>query len=86
LIIIKLATKSYQPYPIMKKLKFTIASLMIVGFLSATLFTSCGGKKEEATEEATEQTDEHPAGGEHPSGGGEHPAADSTAKDSTAAQ
>jgi len=64
----------------MKKLKFTIASLMIVGFLSATLFTSCGGKKEEATEETTEQAEEHPS--EHPS---EHPA-DSTATDSTAAQ
>ncbi len=70
----------------MKKLRFTIASLMIVGFLSATLFTSCGGKKEEATEETTEQAGEHPAGGEHPSGGSEHPAADSTKTDSTAAQ
>jgi hypothetical protein len=69
----------------MKKLRFTIASLMIVGFLSATLFTSCGGKKEEATEEATEQVEEHPTEGEHPSGG-EHPAADSTAGDTTAAQ
>jgi hypothetical protein len=67
----------------MKKLRFTIASLMIVGFLSATLFTSCGGKKEEATEE----TAEHPAeGSEHPAGGSEHPAADSTAADSSAAQ
>jgi hypothetical protein len=86
LIIINLAFVLHQLYPYMKKLKFTIASLMIVGFLSATLFTSCGGKKEEATEETTEQTDEHPAGGEHPSSGGEHPKADSTAKDSTAAQ
>ncbi|MCU0399902.1 MAG: hypothetical protein MUE75_02670 [Algoriphagus sp.] len=69
----------------MKKFKFTIASLMIVGFLSATLFTSCGGKKEEAAEEVTEQA-EHPAeGGEHPAGG-EHPSADSTATDSAAAQ
>lgn len=69
----------------MKKFRFTIASLMIVGFLSATLFTSCGGKKEEAAEEVTEQA-EHPAeGGEHPAGG-EHPSADSTAADSSAAQ
>lgn len=69
----------------MKKIRFTIASLMIIGFLSATLFTSCGGKKEEAAEEVTEQA-EHPAeGGEHPAGG-EHPTADSTAADSSAAQ
>lgn len=68
----------------MKKLRFTIASLMIVGFLAATLFTSCGGKKEEAAEETTEQA-EHPTEGEHPSGG-EHPTADSTAGDTTAAQ
>ena len=69
----------------MKKFKFTIASLMIVGFLSATLFTSCGGKKEEATEETTEQAEHPTEGGEHPDGG-EHPAADSTAADSSAAQ
>lgn len=75
----------------MKKIRFTIASLMIVGFLSATLFTSCGGKKEEAAEEVTEQAEhpaeggEHPAGSEHPAGG-EHPTADSTAADSSAAQ
>lgn len=70
----------------MRKFRFTIASLMIVGFLSATLFTSCGGKKEEAAEETTEQA-EHPSeGGEHPSGGSEHPAADTTATDTTAAQ
>ncbi len=70
----------------MKKFRFTIASLMIVGFLSATLFTSCGGKKEEAAEEVTEQAEHPTEGGEHPAGGGEHPAADSTAADSSAAQ
>ena len=74
----------------MRKIRFTIASLMIVGFLSVTFLTSCGGKKEEATEEvteeATEQAEEHPAGGEHPSGGSEHPAADTTKTDTTAAQ
>ncbi|MBC6367998.1 hypothetical protein [Algoriphagus sp. AK58] len=71
----------------MRKFRFTIASLMIVGFLSATLFTSCGGKKEEATEETTEQAGDHPSSGsEHPSSGSEHPAADSTATDSTSAQ
>ena len=64
----------------MRKLRFTITSLMIVGFLSATLFTSCGGKKE--GEESTEQVEsaEHPAeGAEHPSDGAEHPS-DSTSE------
>jgi hypothetical protein len=81
-IILIFDHQSLQPNHIMKKFRFTIASLMIVGFLSATLFTSCGGKKEEAAEETTE----HPAeGGDHPSGG-EHPSADTTATDSAAAQ
>ncbi|TDQ18961.1 hypothetical protein DFQ04_0772 [Algoriphagus boseongensis] len=68
----------------MKKLKSFIALSLIAGFTSATLFTSCGGKKEEATEETTEQMEgEHPAeGGEHPA---EHPASDTTATDTTAA-
>uniref|UniRef100_UPI004048563B hypothetical protein n=1 Tax=Algoriphagus sp. TaxID=1872435 RepID=UPI004048563B len=54
----------------MKKVKFTFASLMFVAFFSATLLTSCGGKKEESTETTdsttTEQAAEHPEGGEHP--------------------
>lgn len=67
----------------MKKMRFTLASLLLVGFLATSLMTSCGGKKEEATETtdttATEQAGEHPAeGAEHPAGGGEHPAKDST--------
>lgn len=68
----------------MKKIKSTFALALAMGVLSATLITSCGGKKEEAKEEATEQMEgEHPAeGGEHPS---EHPAADTTATDTTAA-
>lgn len=64
----------------MKKVKFTVASLMLLTFFSATLLTSCGGKKEEATEskDSTEQAAEHPEGGEHPKEGGEHPAKDTT--------
>ena len=74
----------------MKKVKFTLASLMLVAFFSATLLTSCGGKKEEATEakDSTEKAAEHPEGGEHPEGaehpaGGEHPK-DATSKDTPA--
>lgn len=67
----------------MKKMRFTLASLLLVGFLATSLMTSCGGKKEEATDgadsAATEQKDEQAAGGEHPAGGGEHPAKDTTA-------
>ena len=68
----------------MKKVKFTLASLMLVAFFSATLLTSCGGKKEEATEakDTTEQAAEHPEGGEHPAGS-EHPT-DTTSKDTPA--
>jgi hypothetical protein len=64
----------------MKKVKFTVASFMLLTFFSATLLTSCGGKKEEATEskDSTEQAAEHPEGGEHPKEGGEHPAKDTT--------
>ena len=63
----------------MKKVKFTVASFLLVTFFSATLLTSCGGKKEEAKEatDSTEQAAEHPEGGEHPAGG-EHPTKDST--------
>jgi hypothetical protein len=65
----------------MKKLKSSIAMLLAMGFLSATLFTACGGKKEEKVEETTE----HPADStEHPADEGEHPMEDSTATDSTA--
>ena len=61
----------------MKKVKFTLASLLILAFFSATLLTSCGGKKEEASEakDSTEQAAEHPEGAEHPAGG-EHPTKD----------
>lgn len=64
----------------------SIAVMMLaLGILFSAALTSCGGKKEEATEQA--EGGEHPAeGGEHPTEGGEHPAADSTATDSTAAQ
>jgi hypothetical protein len=64
----------------MKKVKFTLASMLLLTFFSATVLTSCGGKKEEATEskDSTEQAAEHPEGGEHPKEGGEHPAKDTT--------
>jgi hypothetical protein len=68
----------------MKKVKFTVASLMLLAFFSATVLTSCGGKKEEAAEatDSTEQAAEHPEGGEHPAGS-EHPT-DTTSKDTPA--
>ena len=68
----------------MKKVKFTVASFMLLVFFSATVLTSCGGKKEEATEatDSTEQAAEHPEGGEHPAGS-EHPT-DTTSKDTPA--
>jgi hypothetical protein len=68
----------------MKKVKFTVASFMLLAFFSATVLTSCGGKKEEATEatDSTEQAAEHPEGGEHPAGS-EHPT-DTTSKDTPA--
>ena len=69
----------------MKKVKFTVASFMLLAFFSATVLTSCGGKKEEAAEatDSTEQAGEHPAeGGEHPAGS-EHPK-DTTSKDTPA--
>jgi len=68
----------------MKKVKFTVASFMLLAFFSATVLTSCGGKKEEATEatDSTEQAAEHPEGGEHPAGS-EHPK-DTTSKDTPA--
>jgi hypothetical protein len=68
----------------MKKVKFTVASFMLLAFFSATVLTSCGGKKEEAAEatDSTEQAGEHPEGGEHPAGG-EHPK-DTTSKDTPA--
>ena len=52
---------------------------MLLAFFSATVLTSCGGKKEEATEskDSTEQA------GEHPAEGGEHPK-DTTSKDTPA--
>lgn len=64
----------------MKKVKFTLASMLLLTFFSATVLTSCGGKKEEATEskDSTEQAAEHPEGGEHPKEGGEHPVKDTT--------
>jgi hypothetical protein len=68
----------------MKKVKFTVASFMLLAFFSATVLTSCGGKKEEAAEatDSTEQAGEHPEGGEHPAGS-EHPK-DTTSKDTPA--
>ena len=65
----------------MKKVKFTLASLLILAFFSATLLTSCGGKKEEASEakDSTEQAAEHPEGAEHPAGG-EHPTKDDASR------
>jgi len=68
----------------MKKVKLTVASFMLLAFFSATVLTSCGGKKEEAAEatDSTEQAGEHPEGGEHPAGG-EHPK-DTTSKDTPA--
>jgi hypothetical protein len=61
----------------MKKMRFTLASLLLVGFLATSVMTSCGGKKEEATETTdstnTDKAEEHPEGGEHPTEGGEHP-------------
>ena len=71
------------------KFKSIAVMMLALGVLFSATLTSCGGKKEEATEQA--EGGEHPAegaeGAEHPaSGGGEHPAADSTAKDSTSAQ
>lgn len=68
----------------MKKVKFTVASFMLLAFFSASILTSCGGKKEEAAEasDSTEQATEHPEGGEHPAGG-EHPM-DTTSKDTPA--
>ena len=68
----------------MKKVKFTVASFMLLAFFSATVLTSWGGKKEEAAEatDSTEQAAEHPEGGEHPAGS-EHPT-DTTSKDTPA--
>ena len=67
----------------MKKVKIILSSLMLMSFFSVTLLTSCGGKKEEATEttDTTEAADpaagaEQPEGGEHPEGS-EHPTKDS---------
>jgi hypothetical protein len=68
----------------MKKVKFTVASFMLLAFFSASVLTSCGGKKEEAAEatDSTEQAGEQPEGGEHPAGS-EHPK-DTTSKDTPA--
>ena len=68
----------------MKKVKFTVASFMLLAFFSASVLTSCGGKKEEAAEatDSTEQAAEQPEGGEHPAGS-EHPK-DTTSKDTPA--
>ena len=69
----------------MKKIRTSLSLMAAAAFLSVTLFTSCGGKKDENSEEATEQMEgEHPAEeGEHPTEGGEHPAEDTTATDTT---
>jgi hypothetical protein len=63
----------------MKKVTKNLATVLLLALFSATLLTSCGGKKEEATEakDSTEQAAEHPEGGEHPAGS-EHPTEDST--------
>jgi hypothetical protein len=70
----------------LKKMKLFGAAALACFFLVSVSMTSCGGKKEEATEqtESAEQPAEaeHPTeGGEHPTEGGEHPAADTTAKE-----
>ena len=65
----------------MKKIRTSLSLLAATAFLSVTLFSSCGGKKEEKSEEGTEQMEgEHPEG-EHPEG--EHPMEDTTATDTT---
>lgn len=69
----------------MKKLRSILVLALALGFVTSLTLTSCGGKKEEATEqmegEHPEEGGEHPsdeAGSEHPSEGGEHPASDTT--------
>ncbi|MCE2708570.1 MAG: hypothetical protein ACK5BR_07915 [Bacteroidota bacterium] len=69
----------------MKQIRISLASLLMLGFLFSTLFSSCGAKKEEAKEETpTEQSgdspeeEDHQEGAEHPEGkehpkGEEHP-------------
>ena len=66
----------------MKQIRISLASLLMLGFLFSTLFSSCGAKKEEAKEETpTEQSgdspeeEDHQKGEEHPEGG-EHPSKD----------
>ncbi|MBM3426677.1 MAG: hypothetical protein FJX97_06760 [Bacteroidetes bacterium] len=68
----------------MKNVTKTLASLFLLAFFSANVLTSCGGKKEEATEatDTTEHATEHPEGSEHPAGG-EHPK-DTSSKDTPA--
>lgn len=66
------------------KFKSIAVIMLVLGVLFSATLTSCGGKKEEATEQT--EGSEHPEGGEHPAGGGEHPTADTTATDTTAAQ
>ncbi|MFC3417554.1 hypothetical protein [Algoriphagus hitonicola] len=56
----------------MKKLKTIFMMLALAGFILGTGLSSCGGKKADSTEEATEQPAEESS--EHPEEGGEHPA------------
>ncbi|REG86405.1 hypothetical protein [Algoriphagus antarcticus] len=65
----------------MKKLKSILSLTLVMLFISAMTFTSCGGKKGANNETETEQAegDEHPEDGdstEHPADGDstEHPA------------
>jgi hypothetical protein len=69
-------------YQLMKKMRFTLASLLLVGFLATSVMTSCGGKKEEAAE--TKDTTTTDKAEEHPAEGGEHPKKDATSNDTPA--
>lgn len=64
----------------LKKMKLLGAAAMACLFLVSVSLTSCGGKKEDTTEQT--ENAEHPAESEHPSehpsDGSEHPAADTT--------
>jgi hypothetical protein len=61
----------------MKRIKTILSLSLAMLFISAISFTSCGGKKDTKTENATEQSEggEHPTDSEHPTSGetNEHP-------------
>jgi hypothetical protein len=67
----------------MSTFKSFVVAAFVFGTLSIGTFTSCGNKNaEEETEEAVMMEEK----AEHPTDGAEHPAADTTATDTTAAQ